>query len=108
MPKRSDEDFAKLCDALRCTNQGHVVDRWLTPGGRDRTDLATNPESSATVYEQVDDESLKNLMVPGWKDLLIKKRNEIIDVLDPTDDILNELVKHGVMNISVFEVMKVS
>lgn len=104
MLKRPDEDFEKFCEALRSTGQGHVVDRLLTPGGRDRTDLADLRLTSLT---EMDETELRQLMVPNWRELIVYKRNEIVDELEATDDILNDLVKHGVMNICVCEVLKV-
>ena len=104
--KRPDEDFAKLCEALINTNQRHVVDRWLTPGGRDRTDLA--PEHAPPVPMDVDEAELSKFNVPEWRELIVRKRNEIVDELEPNEDLLNDLLKYGVMNVYVYEVLKVS
>jgi len=80
----------------------------LNADGADRTDLAAIPQHPLEVNLQLEMPKLQSLLVWNWKVLLRHFRNEIENELDVSDELLNELLKLEVMNITVWEVIKVS
>lgn len=104
--KRPDEDFHKFLRALKTTGQGHIVEKFFTLGGiegRDRSDDVPRTSQQPIVD---DEDSVSH--IADWPKFLVRCRNDIVSQLEPGDELLGELLRRGVMNLPVFEVMKVS
>jgi hypothetical protein len=116
---RPDEDFIAFCEALRDTNQGHVVQLYLSKDIANREGL---PAISATRSHRETEPSDQLLKLPpniqkivrpladedGWKIVLINRRSVIMDSIDVSNELIDRLYSYGVVNLSTFEQFQVS
>ena len=101
MMKRPDEDFVKLKEALTELGQVHVV-KYLEPSAVDNTDRAQRSASESAA--EVD---LSRFCFHGWKNLLVNKRTKLVDCITVNDELITELIKLGVINVTFSEILKV-
>jgi len=101
MLKRPDEDFIKLKQALTELGQHHVV-RYLEPSATDSTDQAEEPSSENATRTDFSQD-----FVPGWKTLIVNNRTKLVENLTVNDELITELIKFGVINVTFSEILKV-
>jgi len=106
---RPDEDFVEFCEALRLTNQRHIVEQYLSKDSvyressaaqlnsdpSPRLDLKLLPHISGLVHHLIKDD--------GWKTVLINRQSEIVEKIRVSNDLLNKLRSFGVMNQTTAE-----
>ena len=101
MLRRPDQDFVKLKDALIELGQVHVA-KYLESSPVDNTDRAEEvavASASKTDFSQD--------YVRGWKNLLVNNRIELVDHLMVNDELISQLIKFGVINVTFSETLKV-
>lgn len=100
---KGDSDYQKFCDALKETNQRHVVDDYLSDGavGCYRHSLRRSQTCTDSIA------SRENPVLCNWKDVLVRQQSNLIDELDPNQDLINHMEKTGVMNRRCAERCKV-
>jgi len=101
MLRRPDQDFVKLKEALIELGQVHVV-KYLELSPVDNTDRA---EESA--LESASKTDFSQDYVRGWKNLLVNNRTELVDQLAVNDELISQLIKFSVINITFSEMLKV-
>jgi len=101
MLKRPDSDFLKLKEALIELGQVHVAN-YLEPTAVDSThrdEPLVSPNATRTDFSQD--------YVRGWKRLIVNNRTMIVEELTVKDELISELLKFGVINITFSEILKV-
>lgn len=100
---KGENDYEKFCEALKETNQRHVVDDYLSQGavGCYRHSL----ERSRTYTDSI--ASKESPVLCNWKDVLVRQQSRLIDDMDPSQDLINYLEVESVMNRRCAERCKV-
>jgi len=102
MLKRPDEDFFKLKEAIIELGQVHVVQYLEPPSAIDSTDRAE--ESASASGTRMD---FSQDYVRGWKNLIVNNRTKLVEELNVNDELISELIKFGVINVTFSEILKV-
>lgn len=102
MLSRPDEDFVKFCNALTATNQDHVVRQFLSKESI-HIQQPRSPSYTGTEQLRLAVQLPANLQDDEWKKLLIKRRSSIVNDLDASGDLIDHLLKCGVMNKATAE-----
>jgi len=102
MLKRPDEDFMKLKDALIELGQVHVT-KYLEPSATDSTDRADELASARAARTDFSQDYVR-----GWKNLIVNNRTNLVEELAVNDELISELIKFGVINVTFSEMLKVA
>jgi len=101
MLKRPDDDFVTLKKAVIELGQVHVV-KYLEPSPMDSTDRAE--DSAMTSATRTD---FSQDYVRGWKTIIVNNRTKLVEDLSVNDELISELIKFGVINVTFSEILKV-
>jgi len=102
MLKRPDSDFIKLKKALIDLGQVHVAN-YLEPTAVDSTDRAEASLASANATRT----DFSHDYVHGWKRVIVNNRTKLVEELNVKDELINELIKFSVINVTFSEILKV-
>jgi len=101
MLRRPDRDFIVLKEALIELGQVHVV-KYLESSRADSSDRAEEADLADPTNMDFSQDYVR-----GWKNLLVNSRTKLVDQLTVNDELISQLIKFGVVNVTFSEILKV-